>query len=248
MVRENQRAWHAGCYNSRAIGYEHEGYASFVQPPAGPVRCVRRSFDGTSATRRGIPKAKRTAGPGILGHVDVTNCCCGTHRDPGGGWDWGYYIDRVNGTPPTPAWAATYVNQSYPSTMTAGSTAIVWAEFRNDGTGHWNTPKRSLGTSEPAGSLQPVLHALQLGGLQPPDRRGPVGRRPGAGRTLHLHPHRPATPGTYAEKYKLVREGVTWFGPEISWTITVTASQGNLTGHRHATPPPARPSRVRRST
>ena len=33
MVRENQTAWHVGCYNSRSIGIEHEGYASASSHP-----------------------------------------------------------------------------------------------------------------------------------------------------------------------------------------------------------------------
>ncbi|NLU20472.1 MAG: hypothetical protein GXW89_07255, partial [Phycisphaerae bacterium] len=39
----------------------------------------------------------------------------------------------------------------------------------------------------------------------------------------------PSTPGTYTEKFRLVREGVTWFGPEITWTITVTPSGPDTT-------------------
>src|SRR5512146_3228003 len=103
----------------------------------------------------GIPKAHRTVAPGILGHIDVTRCCCGTHTDPGNGWDWTYFINRVGGVPPTPDWAATYVNQSYPSSMTAGSTAIVWAEFRNDGLGHWKHAETRLGTSSPQDRSSP---------------------------------------------------------------------------------------------
>ncbi len=99
MVRENDTAWHAGCYNYRSAGIEHEGYAASASHP-------KALYDGSAALTRdicnrwGIPKEKRTVGPGIIGHVDVTNCCCGTHTDPGNGWDWNYYIAQVVGTPP----------------------------------------------------------------------------------------------------------------------------------------------------
>ncbi len=95
MVRENQSAWHAGCYNSRSIGYEHEGYTAAASHP-------QAQYDASALLSRdvcnrwGIPKQHNTVGPGIIGHVDVTNCCCGTHTDPGNGWDWNYYIGKVN--------------------------------------------------------------------------------------------------------------------------------------------------------
>lgn len=229
MVREYYRAWHAGCYNYRAIGFEHEGYASSPSHP-------QAQYDASGDLAKdicdawGIPKAKRTVGPGILGHIDVTNCCCGTHTDPGAGWDWAYYIARVNGTPPTPEWAASYVNQSYPPSMTAGSTAIVWAEFRNDGTGHWRHAETRLGTSSPQDRTSPFCTSYNWVGCNRPTdvdqsdvAQGQVGRF-----TFILTA--PATPGTYVEKYKPVREGITWFGPEITWTITVTASLGSLSG------------------
>lgn len=229
MVREYHRAWHVSCYNYRSIGFEHEGYASSPSHP-------QSQYDASGDLARdicdawGIPKAKRTVGPGILGHIDVTNCCCGTHTDPGAGWDWTYYIARVNGTPPTPDWAASYVNQSYPSSMTAGETAVVWAEFLNDGTGHWRHAETRLGTSSPQDRTSPFCTSYNWVGCNRPTdvdqsdvAQGQVGR-------FSFILTAPAAPGTYVEKYKLVREGITWFGPEITWTITVTASQGNLNG------------------
>ncbi|MBI4582277.1 MAG: N-acetylmuramoyl-L-alanine amidase, partial [Planctomycetes bacterium] len=229
MVREYQIAWHVSCYNSRSVGIEHEGFASASSHP-------QTQYDASGDLSRdicdawGIPKQKRTVGPGIIGHIDVTNCCCGTHTDPGNGWDWNYYIARVNGTPPTPAWAASYVNQSYPSSMSAGSTAIVWAEFRNDGTGHWRHAETRLGTQGPQDRSSPFCTPGNWVSCNRPTdvdqsdvAQGQVGRF-----TFILTA--PATPGTYVEKYKPVREGITWFGPEITWTITVTASTGNLSG------------------
>ena len=229
MVRENQTAWHVGCYNSRSIGIEHEGYASASSHPTAQYN-ASGDLCADICNGWGIPKAHRSTAPGILGHIDVTNCCCGTHTDPGGGWDWGYFIARVTGTPQTPAWDATYVNQSFPSSMTAGSTAVVWVDSRSDGSVHLKHAETRLGTQEPQDRSSPFCTPNNWVGCNRPTdvdqsdvAQGAVGRF-----TFILTA--PATAGSYTEKYKLVREGVTWFGPTITWNITVTASQGNVGG------------------
>lgn len=95
-VLETQTAWHAGCYNARSVGIEHEGYAASPSHP-------QALYDASALLTRhlcdrfGIQRAKTTVGPGIIGHIDVTNCCCGTHTDPGAGWNWSYYISQVIG-------------------------------------------------------------------------------------------------------------------------------------------------------
>jgi hypothetical protein len=138
-VDENYRAWHVGCANNYCIGLEHEGYASSSSHPTAlydaSAACVR-----DVCNRWGITKQHKTCPPGIMGHNDINNCVCGgTHWDPGSGWNWSYYISQVNGgTPPPPAYAATYNAQSYPRTMEAGSTATAWVEYKNTGTATWS--------------------------------------------------------------------------------------------------------------
>ena len=228
-VDESYKAWHVSCYNSRAIGIEHEGYAASGSHP-------HSLYDASGLLTRdicnswGIPKEKRTVGPGILGHIDITRCCCGTHTDPGNGWDWDYYMGVVRGSPPPPSWDATYHAASYPSSMVAGSTEIAWAEFTNQGTAAWAHSQTYLGTSSPQDRTSPFCNPGNWAGCNRPTdvdqssvTQGQVGRF-----TFILKA--PATPGVYVEHYKLVREGVTWFGPEITWTITVAAATGNITG------------------
>jgi hypothetical protein len=229
-VDEDYKAWHVGCANSYCIGIEHEGYAASSSHP-------HSLYDASGLLARdicnswGIAKAHHTCPPGILGHIDINNCVCGgSHWDPGGGWDWGYYIGVVTGAPPTPAWDATYHAQSYPSSMTAGATAIAWAEFTNQGTGTWNHALTKLGTSSSQDRSSPFYNSANWIGPNRPTEvdqssvtTGQVGRF-----TFILKA--PTAPGTYVEHYKLVEEGVTWFGPEITWTITVTAAKGNITG------------------
>jgi N-acetyl-anhydromuramyl-L-alanine amidase AmpD len=229
MVAEAYKAWHVSCYNSRAIGIEHEGYAS---ASSHPVAQYNASGDLTAdiCNDWGIPKEKRTVGPGILGHIDITNCCCGTHTDPGDGWDWGYYISRVSGTPQTPEWDASYANQSYPSSMTAAGTAVAWVEFTNTGTGVWKHAETRLGTQDPQDRSSPFCTSGNWVSCNRPTDVDQSSVGQGAVGRFSFVITAPTTPGTYTEKYKLVREGVTWFGPVITWTITVTASQGNVAG------------------
>jgi len=148
-----------------------------------------------------------------------------------------YGISPHDPSPPTPAWDATYNAQSYPSSMTAGSTTIAWAEFKNTGTSTWAHCETKLGTSSPYDRSSPFCTSTNW--------KCADGSNPSCGRPSDVDQSSvpqnsigrftfiltaPSTPGTYTEKFKLLREGVTWFGPEITWTITVTASNGTLTG------------------
>ncbi len=229
-VDEWQTAWHVGCANSYCIGIEHEGYAGSSSHPASLYN-ASALLARDVCNRWGIAKQHNTCPPGILGHVDINNCVCGgSHWDPGGGWDWAYYIQQVTGTPPTPQWAAAYHAQSYPSTMTAGTTAIAWVEYTNTGTGTWTHSNTRLGTSSPQDRSSPFYNSANwIGANRPTDvdqsstAQGAVGRF-----TFILKA--PDSPGTYVEHYKPVQEGAAWFGDEITWTITVNATNGNITG------------------
>lgn len=233
-VDENYLAWHVSCMNSCSIGLEHEGYAASSSHPQAlydaSALCVR-----DICNRWGIPKSRfhpscTCCGSGICGHIDVTTCCCGTHTDPGNGWNWTYYISQIQGAPPAPTWAASYKAQSYPSTMTAGSTATAWVEYTNTGTGTWTHDNTRLGTTDPQDRSSPFYNA---GNWISPNRPTDVDQSsvgPGAVGRFTFILKAPTTPGTYVEKYKPVQEGVTWFGDVITWTITVTAAKGNITG------------------
>ena len=98
MVCEKHIAFHGNAANNRSIGLEHAGYTGDTSHPeamyVGSAACVRDMCD-----RWGIAKEKRRQPPGIIGHIDVTECLLsGSHTDPGRGWDWGHYIALVNQT------------------------------------------------------------------------------------------------------------------------------------------------------
>jgi N-acetyl-anhydromuramyl-L-alanine amidase AmpD len=222
MVAEAYKAWHVGCLNSRAIGIENEGYASSSSHPNSLYNACGALCKNICG-RRGIAKAHHTCPPGILGHKDANTCSCGgTHTDPGSGWNWNYFISQVNGG--TSTWASTYHAQSYQSKMTAGDTAIVWAEFNNTGTNDWNHDEVYLGTSSPADRNSAFCTSGNWYNCHRPSEvdQSDVNNG-GVGRFTFIMTA-PATPGTYTEKFKLVTSGGTWFGSEITWTITVTAA------------------------
>jgi N-acetyl-anhydromuramyl-L-alanine amidase AmpD len=114
MVREQDRAWHAGhwLFNSSAIGIEHEGFAD---RPHGGGYYTERLYQSSAqltcaiARRYDIPVDRRH----IIGHGNVpssrssTTICsdsaansgaCGGashHHDPGRYWDWRLYMSLV---------------------------------------------------------------------------------------------------------------------------------------------------------
>lgn len=101
MVREKDNAWHVGCWNSRSIGIEHEGYME--NPSAWFTDAMYRASAKLVAAicdRYGIPKDRTH----VVGHDDVsriTGSSCTTHTDPGSGWDWARFMGYVaNGGAP----------------------------------------------------------------------------------------------------------------------------------------------------
>ncbi|MBN1491261.1 MAG: N-acetylmuramoyl-L-alanine amidase, partial [Phycisphaerae bacterium] len=223
MVRIAYKAWHCGYWNSRSIGIEHEATPSNPWPTSSsaPMLVVSATACRYFCNLYGMPKTRTY----VVGHNEVpyssTSCP--------GPLPWSTYMDLVN-SGGTPSWAANYHAQSYPSSIEAGQTAVVWAEFTNTGTQAWHHDETFLGTSSPQDRSSPFCNTPNWDSCNRPTEvdqwevtNGNIGRF-----TFILKA--PTTPGTYTEKYKLVREGVTWFGPEITWTINVTASQGTLTG------------------
>ncbi|OLF11577.1 N-acetylmuramoyl-L-alanine amidase [Actinophytocola xinjiangensis] len=90
MVRDGDTAYHARSANPRTLGIEHEG---FVDNPAWFTESMYRSSAALTrwlADRHGIPKTRQ----GIVGHNEVPG---NDHTDPGPHWNWGHYLDLVNG-------------------------------------------------------------------------------------------------------------------------------------------------------
>jgi len=106
MVRESDKAWHAGSANGHTVGIEHEGFVE--QPDAwysAPMLLASsalahailathgiapRVYDGSRGWNAVLPEADYN----VKGHV---NHAGQTHTDPGAGWDWERYRRMVMG-------------------------------------------------------------------------------------------------------------------------------------------------------
>ena len=97
-------------------------------------------------------------------------------------------------------------------------------ELRNTGTASW------IGTGDASG-------VVRLGTASPQDRASrfavgswlsgnrvmPIGFEvdPNQSVRLNFSVVAPTTKGSYTESFRLVSEGITWFGPQIEWLIKV---------------------------
>lgn len=99
FVAEEKKAWHAGCWNPRSIGIEHEGFAGNRNPYTGAYTPFTDALYESSARltswiadKWGIPKDRAH----IVGHGDAELSNCNDHWDPGPHWDWNRYLALVN--------------------------------------------------------------------------------------------------------------------------------------------------------
>jgi len=97
MVAEKDIAWHAGNwdYNTRAIGIEHEGYASGTNWYTSTMYQGSAHLAASICSRWGVPMD----GNHVIGHSQVPDpnnpgLFGGTdhHTDPGPNWNWSYYM------------------------------------------------------------------------------------------------------------------------------------------------------------
>ncbi|MGW5264891.1 N-acetylmuramoyl-L-alanine amidase [Microbispora sp. NPDC004025] len=92
MVREKDRAWHAGNsdYNHHSVGVEHEGYVDDASWFTDAMYRSSAALVRSIATRYGIPMDRSH----IVGHNQVPGS---DHTDPGPHWDWNKYMQYVTG-------------------------------------------------------------------------------------------------------------------------------------------------------
>ena len=123
-----------------------------------------------------------------------------------------------------PAYQAAFVNQNVPSTMTAGQTYAVSVTMRNDGSDTW-----TAGASYKLGSQNPIDNLTWGIGRVATSGQITLGQEV----TFSFNVTAPSSPGTYNFQWRMVRDGVTWFGAQtanVSVTIVAPppASGGNL--------------------
>lgn len=119
-----------------------------------------------------------------------------------------------------PVRSAQYVAQSVSGSMLAGGTQAVTVRMRNTGDYTWST-----GTSFSLGSQNPTDNgtwSLSRAAL-------PSDIAPGQVATFSFTIKAPQAPGTYAFQWRMLQEGVTWFGdstPNVAITVGVPPPQG----------------------
>jgi N-acetylmuramoyl-L-alanine amidase len=115
---------------------------------------------------------------------------------------WDYYSDEL-------------VSHDFPATMAPGATATVHVTFRNRGV-LWNDARLfrlgAVGDSDPFTTTTRYNVGTEVG--------------PNTTKTFTLTLTAPATPGTYTSDWRMVRDGVTWFGATLTASIVVTPTSG----------------------
>ncbi|WP_135853871.1 N-acetylmuramoyl-L-alanine amidase [Halorussus salinus] len=111
MLNRDDIGWHAGNggYNDTSLGFEHEGYTdqttftdALYRSSAKTVRYLADKFNIPLTRPSGVAPCDPYDGVGgIIGHhqvPDPNDCGWNSHTDPGSTWDWGTYMNYVQGT------------------------------------------------------------------------------------------------------------------------------------------------------
>ncbi len=116
----------------------------------------------------------------------------------------------------TPVDAAQFISQSVPATMVAGQSYAVSVQMKNTGTATWTAALAyKLGSQNPGDNV--------TWGLSRVATPGSVGN--GQTATFNFTARAPTTPGPYNFQWRMLREGVTWFGdltPNVAVNVTAT--------------------------
>jgi hypothetical protein len=128
---------------------------------------------------------------------------------------WGVYKGICDYFGQVPAWdfySDQLVSHTIPSTMTAGQTYSVSVTFRNKGV-LWTEARQirlgAVGDSDPFTTTTRRTISGEVG--------------PNGTYTFTFNLTAPSTPGSYVTDWRMLREGVTWFGATASQTVNVVA-------------------------
>jgi N-acetyl-anhydromuramyl-L-alanine amidase AmpD len=241
MVDDTDVAWHAGNlgYNRRAVGIEHYGWAAQnkytdweYDTSAKLTAWLLKTYNIPLQLETTLGPCDPSQGAGIIPHSAIPNpndCSKGGgssgHTDPGPYWDWTKYMDYVRKYyQGGPAYDAQHVGDSYPQTMESGRQYIVWSEFSNNGTSTWapgGTNPTRLGTSGPQDRPSDFETPGNWMAFNRPTDVDKTTASGAVGRYTFIMTAPRVHNVNYVEKWALLQEGVQWFGPEISYSVTV---------------------------
>ena len=113
MVREADRAWHVGCWNSWTIGIEHEGFVNQPQYYTPVMYQQSALLVRHLCNRYGIAPHRIK----IVGHFvwqdpvifpQLGWASCNDHTDPGPFWNWNYFMSLIVADSTSPAVVSHY--------------------------------------------------------------------------------------------------------------------------------------------
>jgi uncharacterized protein affecting Mg2+/Co2+ transport len=221
MVRDSDSAWTSGCWNRYAEQTEHEGFANNPAWYTEAMYQASGALTQSKANKYGIPKdrnhiiahgQKLVPGWSTWAAANLSfNANCNSHTDPGPYWDWNHYMALVGGTVNN----AAVVSSSYPSSVTVGQVFTATVVMNNNGTRTWSTTtSHGLGSQNAQDNTRWGLGRVGLGAVT----------SPGQNATFTFNCTAPSTPGTYPFDWKMVQDGVEWFGATATGSITVNAT------------------------
>jgi len=227
FVREAYYGWDARCWNKYHIGTEHEGFAS------NPAWYTEAEYQASASLQKhlcdtwGIAKDRNH----IVGHGEKSNGAwvswaianmpagfdpnCNTHSDPGPYWDWTHFMALIQGTVNN----AAVVSSSYPATVTVGQTFSATVVMNNNGTKAWlDVTNHKLGSQNPQDNSRWGLSRVVVAGTV----------NPGQNASFSFNCTAPTTAGSYAFDWKMLEEGVEWFGATATGGINVVVPSADV--------------------
>lgn len=217
FVAEANYAWHARCWNTWSFGTEHEGFAS------NPAWYTEEQYQASAALQRhlcdvwGIAKDRNH----IVGHGEKSSAAwvnwvhanipgldpsCNTHTDPGPYWDWSHFMALIRGN------SAAVVSSTFPSSVVTGQSFSATVVMNNNGGSFWvNSNGYNLGSQNPQDNTRWGLGRVGFAGTISPGQNG----------TFTFNCTAPTTAGSYAFDWKMVQDGVEWFGDTATGGINV---------------------------
>ena len=152
---------------------------------------------------------------------DYYDCCFSEydHHWAGGGWLIAYERGRVTLND------AQYVSQSVPAVMAAGQSAAVSVTMKNIGVTTWSQGGNyNLGSQNSPDNVTWGTGRVSVGGA-------PITAN--ADKTFSFNVTAPSSPGTYNFQWRMVQDGVEWFG-ETTPNVAITVRQPVTIGGRVA--------------
>ena len=189
------------------------------------------SAENSDPTAFGVDEP-HCSGQAVFGHGRGT-CQWGTQRWAIDGktyeWMMAHYYPGAVVEGIDPVWDGTLAGQEVRTTLVSGEEMVVWLEFTNDGNQTWDPSSVFVGTAGPRDRESAFYKAENW--VSPSRPTGVDHSDQGPGTTARftwamVAPEVDETT-TFEERFELVAADGTWFGGEVTWSITVTPRDGD---------------------